>query len=131
MEAGPLTGVRIISIEQYGAGPYGTQLLADLGAEVIKIENPYTGGDVSRFVGPHLIGDKDSQFFQTFNRNKKSLSLDMKSNEGRAAFESLVKTADAVSNNLRGDLAAKLGICLLYTSPSPRDGLLSRMPSSA
>ena len=110
MEAGPLTGVRIISIEQYGAGPYGTQLLADLGAEVIKIENPYTGGDVSRFVGPHLIGDKDSQFFQTFNRNKKSLSLDMKSNEGRAAFESLVKTADAVSNNLRGDLAAKLGI---------------------
>ena len=110
MEAGPLTGVRIVSIEQYGAGPYGTQLLADLGAEVIKIENPYTGGDVSRFVGPHLIGDKDSQFFQTFNRNKKSLSLDMKSNEGRAAFESLVKTADAVSNNLRGDLAAKLGI---------------------
>ena len=76
MEAGPLTGVRIISIEQYGAGPYGTQLLADLGAEVIKIENPYTGGDVSRFVGPHLI-------------------------------------------------------CLLYTSPSPRDKRQSRMPSSA
>ena len=117
MEAGPLTGVRIISIEQYGAGPYGTQLLADLGAEVIKIENPYTGGDVSRFVGPHLIGDKDSQFFQTFNRNKKSLSLDMKSNEGRAAFESLVKTADAVSNNLRGDLAAKLGIDYLALKP--------------
>ena len=110
METLPLEGVRIIAVEQYGAGPYGTQLLADLGAEVIKIENPFTGGDVSRFVAPHLIGDKDSQFFQTFNRNKKSLSLDLKSDEGRAAFESLVKTADAVANNLRGDLPAKLGI---------------------
>jgi len=106
----PLTGIRIIAVEQYGAGPYGTQLLADLGAEVIKIENPGTGGDVSRFVSPHLIGDKDSQFFQTFNRNKKSLSLDLKSEEGRAAFEALVKTADAVSNNLRGDLPVKLKI---------------------
>ena len=106
----PLDGVRIIAVEQYGAGPYGTQLLADLGAEVIKIENPFTGGDVSRFVGPHFIGDEDSHFFQTFNRNKKSLSLDLKSGEGRAAFEALVKTADAVANNLRGDLPAKLGI---------------------
>lgn len=106
----PLKGIRIIAVEQYGAGPYGTQLLADLGAEVIKIENPGTGGDVSRFVSPHLIGDQDSQFFQTFNRNKKSLSLDLKSDEGRAAFEALVKTADAVSNNLRGDLPVKLRI---------------------
>ena len=106
----PLKGIRIIAVEQYGAGPYGTQLLADLGAEVIKIENPGTGGDVSRFVSPHLIGDKDSQFFQTFNRNKKSLSLNLKTDEGRAAFEALVKTADAVSNNLRGDLPAKLKI---------------------
>ena len=106
----PLEGVRIIAVEQYGAGPYGTQLLADLGAEVIKIENPMTGGDVSRFVSPHLIGDTDSQFFQTFNRNKKSLSLDLKSDKGRAAFHKLVATADAVSNNLRGDIPAKLGI---------------------
>jgi len=106
----PLIGIRIIAVEQYGAGPYGTQLLADLGADVIKIENPGTGGDVSRFVSPHLIGDADSQFFQTFNRNKKSISLNLKEPEGRAAFERLVKTADAVSNNLRGDLPAKLGI---------------------
>ena len=106
----PLKGVRIIAVEQYGAGPYGTQLLADLGAEVIKIENPGTGGDVSRFVSPFRIGDTDSEFFQTFNRNKRSLSLDLKEAEGRAAFEELVKSADAVSNNLRGDLPAKLGI---------------------
>ena len=79
----PLSGVRIIAVEQYAAGPYGSSLLADLGAEVIKIENPFTGGDVSRYVSPHLIGDKDSQFFQTFNRNKKSLCIDLKSSEGR------------------------------------------------
>ena len=48
----PLTGIRILSVEQYGAGPYGTMLLADLGAEVIKIEDPSRGGDVSRSVGP-------------------------------------------------------------------------------
>ena len=106
----PLKGIRIIALEQYAAGPYGTQLLADLGAEVIKIENPQTGGDVSRFISPHVIGDKDSQFFQTFNRNKKSLSLDLKSCEGRQAFENLVATADAISNNLRGDLPVKLKI---------------------
>ncbi len=110
MDALPLDGVRIVAIEQYGAGPYGTQILADLGAEVVKIENPYTGGDVSRFVGPHFIGDQDSHFFQTFNRNKKSLSLDLKSEAGRKGFEALVAGADAVANNLRGDLPAKLGI---------------------
>ena len=110
MSSLPLKDVCIIAVEQYGAGPYGTQLLADLGAEVIKIENPLTGGDVSRFVSPHLIGNQDSQFFQTFNRNKKSISLDLKSEEGRESFHKLVKTADAVSNNLRGDIPAKIGI---------------------
>ena len=106
----PLKGTRIIAVEQYGAGPYGSQLLADLGAEVIKIENPMTGGDVSRFVSPHLIGDADSEFFQTFNRNKKSLTLDLKSESGRKNFIYLVKSADAVSNNLRGDIPTKLGL---------------------
>ena len=65
---------------------------------------------MSRFVSPHRIGDTDSQFFQTFNRNKKSLSLNLKDADGRKQFEALVKTADAVSNNLRGDLPTKLGI---------------------
>ena len=106
----PLHGIRVVAVEQYGAGPYGTQLLADLGAEVVKVENPETGGDVSRFVSPHTIGEADSQFFQTFNRNKKSVSLDLKSEEGRADFRRLVETADAVANNLRGDLPAKLGL---------------------
>lgn len=106
----PLTGLRILTIEQYGAGPYGTQLLASLGAEVIKIENPAVGGDSSRAAGPYYLGEDDSQFFQTFNRGKKSVALDLKDSGGRATFEKLVKTADAVANNLRGDLPAKLKV---------------------
>ncbi len=105
----PLKGVRILAVEQYGAGPYGSMHLADLGAEVIKIESP-PGGDVSRSTGPYFLGDGDSQFFQTFNLNKHSLRLDLKSAEGREIFEKLVGTADAVLNNLRGDQPAKLGL---------------------
>ena len=106
----PLKGVRILSVEQYGAGPYGTMLLADLGAEVIKIEDKARGGDVSRSVGPFTIGEGDSQFFQTFSKGKKSVCLDLKSEDGRAALHKLVATADAVANNLRGDQPEKLGL---------------------
>jgi len=106
----PLKGIRILSVEQYGAGPYGTMLLADLGAEVIKIEDPSRGGDVSRSVGPYMLGEADSEFFQTFSLGKKSVTLDLKSPEGRAQFESLVRSADAVANNLRGDQPGKLGL---------------------
>jgi succinate---hydroxymethylglutarate CoA-transferase len=106
----PLAGLRIIAIEQYGAGPFGTQHLADLGAEVIKIENPHDGGDVGRNVGPHFFGKDNSHFFQAFNRNKKSIKLDLKHPEGKAALHALVKDADAVFNNLRGDLPKKMGL---------------------
>ena len=72
---GLLTGIRILAIEQYGAGPFGTQALADLGAEVVKIENPREGGDVTRSLGPYFdesLGcTADSLFFQSINRNKK------------------------------------------------------------
>lgn len=106
----PLAGVRILAVEQYGAGPFGTLYLADLGAEVIKIENHKDGGDVGRSVGPHYFGPNDSHFFQTFNRNKKSITLDLKHPAGREVFLALVKDADAVLDNLRGDLPAKLGL---------------------
>ena len=105
-----LDGIRVLSVEQYGAGPYGTMLLADLGAEVIKIEDRDRGGDYSRSVGPFELGDNDSDFFQTFSLGKKSVSLDLKSEEGRSQFEELVRKSDAVANNLRGDQPAKLGI---------------------
>ena len=72
----PLADVRIIAVEQYGAGPFGSVHLADLGADVIKIEDPRTGGDIGRYVPPYSQ-DEDSLFFETFNRNKRSISLDI------------------------------------------------------
>jgi crotonobetainyl-CoA:carnitine CoA-transferase CaiB-like acyl-CoA transferase len=104
----PLSGLRIIAVEQYGAGPFGSMLLADLGAEVIKIENPAEGGDVSRSVGPHFFSDGDSHFFQAFNRNKKSLTLNLKHASAGDVLHRLVRTADATYDNLRGDQAEKL-----------------------
>jgi len=104
----PLEGIRVLTFEQFGAGPYASMLLADLGAEVIKVENAATGGDAARHVGPHMLPSGDSQYFQTWNMNKKSVALDIKTAEGRAHFEQLVKTADAVMNNLRGDQPEKL-----------------------
>ncbi len=106
----PLAGLRIFSVEVYGAGPYGTSLLAQLGAEVIKIENIDTGVDISRSVGPYRLGPTDSQFFQSFNGGKKSISLNLKSDEGQARFHRLLADADALANNLRGDQPAKLGL---------------------
>ncbi|MEE9148073.1 MAG: CoA transferase [Candidatus Tectomicrobia bacterium] len=105
----PLEDVRIIAIEQYGAGPFGTVHLADMGADVIKVEDPRVGGDVGRYVPPFQEGE-DSLFFETFNRNKRSLSLDMTTTAGRQVFEDLVRVSDAVYSNLRGDVPARLRI---------------------
>ncbi|MDI2132453.1 CaiB/BaiF CoA transferase family protein [Yinghuangia seranimata] len=105
----PLEDVRIIAVEQYGAGPWGSLHLADLGAEVIKIEDPGADGDVGRYVPPYADGE-DSLFFEVFNRNKRSLSLDLASASGRAVFEELVRVSDVVYSNLRGDVPAKIGI---------------------
>jgi crotonobetainyl-CoA:carnitine CoA-transferase CaiB-like acyl-CoA transferase len=105
----PLAGVRVIAVEQYGAGPFGSMLLGDLGAEVIKIENPAEGGDVARSVGPHFFGPGDSHFFQAFNRNKRSLTLNLKHPEAGTVFHKLVRSADAVLDNLRGDQSERLG----------------------
>jgi crotonobetainyl-CoA:carnitine CoA-transferase CaiB-like acyl-CoA transferase len=104
-----LAGLRVVAVTQFGAGPFGTQLLADLGAEVIKIEDPAVGGDVSRQVGPYAT-DGDSLYFQSFNRGTKSLTLDLKHADGQAVLHDLVRVSHAVYNNLRGDLPAKLGL---------------------
>ena len=104
----PLEGIRVLTLEQFGAGPYGTMFLAELGAEVIKIEPPE--GDPSRHVGPHKLGPADSEYFQAWNLGKKSVTLDIKSPEGRRQFEALVETADCVVNNLRGTQPARLGL---------------------
>jgi crotonobetainyl-CoA:carnitine CoA-transferase CaiB-like acyl-CoA transferase len=106
----PLEGMRILTIENFGAAPYGSMFLADLGADVIKIENAETGGDSSRSVGPHMLGGGDSQYFTAFNLNKRSVTLNLRSKEDYRIFLDLVATADAVINNLRGDQPEKLGI---------------------
>jgi crotonobetainyl-CoA:carnitine CoA-transferase CaiB-like acyl-CoA transferase len=105
----PLTGYRVLTFENFGAGPYGSMFLADLGAEVIKIENREQGGDATRGMGPAL-GEHDSHFFQTFNFNKKSVCLNLKTAAGREAFRRLAATAQVVLNNLRGDQPEKLGL---------------------
>jgi crotonobetainyl-CoA:carnitine CoA-transferase CaiB-like acyl-CoA transferase len=105
----PLADIRILAVEQFGAGPWGTLQLADLGAEVIKIEDPAAGGDVGRYVPPYQEGE-DSLFFETFNRNKKSVSLDLRHPEGRGVLRDLVATSDAVFSNLRGDQPERLGL---------------------
>jgi crotonobetainyl-CoA:carnitine CoA-transferase CaiB-like acyl-CoA transferase len=105
----PLEGLRVIAVSQFGAGPFGTAVLADLGAEVIKVEDPATGGDISRYVPPWTI-ESDSLFFQTFNRGKKSVTLDLKHPDGRGVLRDLARVSHAVCNNLRGDLPAKLGL---------------------
>jgi Predicted acyl-CoA transferases/carnitine dehydratase len=106
----PLEGLVIVSVEQFAAGPYGSMFLADLGAEVIKVENKEIGGDPSRFMGPHFVGAGESLVFQGWNTNKRSISLDLKSDDGRKTFHELIAKADAVVNNLRGDQPAKLGL---------------------
>ena len=104
-----LKGMRIIAISQFGAGPFGTMHLADLGAEVIKIENRKFGGDVARSVPPYAYTD-DSLYFQSLNRNKRSLTLDLKHPDGQRILHELVRVSDAVFSNLRGDQPKKLGL---------------------
>jgi crotonobetainyl-CoA:carnitine CoA-transferase CaiB-like acyl-CoA transferase len=105
----PLSNLRILALTQLGAGPYAMKMLADLGAEILKIEDPTTGGDEARNVPPGAE-DGDSIYYQTFNRNTRSLAIDLRVAEGRALFERLVRVSDAVYANPRGDLPAKLRI---------------------
>ena len=114
----PLAGMRIIAVESYGAGPYCSMQLADLGAEVIKIENPADGGDSSRRVGPYLLGENDSEFFQSFNRNKRSLTLDLQRAGAREVLHALAGRADGVMDNLRGDLPERLGLTYAALAPA-------------
>ena len=115
----PLQDVRIVAIEHWAAGPYASSQLADLGADVIKIENRSRGGDACRAAGPYYLDDghtaerstpTDSHVFQTFNRNKRSLTLDLKHPKGQAVLRRLIGTSDALLNNLRGDQPEKLGL---------------------
>lgn len=104
----PLSGVRILDLSVMIAGPISTLILADLGAEVIKIEKPGTG-DGARGMPPHYY-EGESAYFIAFNRNKKSIVLDLKSENGRNAFYELVKISDVVVDNYRPGVLEKLKI---------------------
>jgi crotonobetainyl-CoA:carnitine CoA-transferase CaiB-like acyl-CoA transferase len=106
---GALAGMRVLDLTQVLAGPYCTQMLGDFGADVVKVESP-SGGDQSRAsMGPHLRGD-DRAGFLAVNRNKKSITLDLKSEDGREVFYRLVKGADVLVENFRPGVTTRLGI---------------------
>ncbi|MBT7956565.1 MAG: CoA transferase [Rhodospirillaceae bacterium] len=111
MSSRPLDGIRVIGLEQYMAGPYCTMLLADAGAEVIKIERPKYG-DPRRSMPPFVEKDgvKKAAGYMGYNRNKKSLALDLSKPEGQAIFKDLAKTADVVVENLRPGAMKKIGL---------------------
>jgi crotonobetainyl-CoA:carnitine CoA-transferase CaiB-like acyl-CoA transferase len=120
-----LQDLRVLAAEQYGAGPYGSPQLADLGAEVIKIEEP-DGLDIGRYVPPYAE-QGDSLFFETFKRTKRSITLDLRNGSRRPILEDLVRVSDAFSFNLRGERrgedaaalprsqALESSACLLFT----------------
>jgi crotonobetainyl-CoA:carnitine CoA-transferase CaiB-like acyl-CoA transferase len=103
-----LAGVRVLDLSRMLAGPYGSMLLADMGAEVIKVEDP-EGGDPIRAMGPPFVNGV-SAYFLAINRNKKSITLDLKSAQGQEAFLRLVRTADVVYDNFRAGVAERLGV---------------------
>jgi CoA:oxalate CoA-transferase len=105
-QQGPLSGITIIDLSRILAGPYCTLLLAELGARVIKVEPPQ-GGDDARQYGPFKGGK--STYFQSVNRGKQSIALDLKSPDGRNVFERLLDRADALVENFRPGTMEKLG----------------------
>ena len=107
----PLSGIRVIGLEQYMSGPYCTMLLADAGAEVIKIERPGTG-DPRRAIPPFVEKDglKKAGGYLSYNRNKKSLALNLRCDAGQEILRKLVKVSDVVVENLRPGATTKMGL---------------------
>lgn len=114
---GPLAGIRVLDLTWVLAGPYAAMILCDLGAEVVKVERP-PHGDVARTTGPFV--NNESMYFQSVNRGKRSISIDLRSDEGRSLFLRLVDEADVVMENFTPGVMDKLGI-------GP-DALLERNP---
>ena len=103
-------GVRVLDLSRMLAGPYGSMLLADMGAEVIKIEDP-DGGDPMRIMGPPFLPDGESAYFLAINRNKKSLALDLsRDRRPRRCSYDLVRQSDVVWENFRPGIMDRLGL---------------------
>jgi crotonobetainyl-CoA:carnitine CoA-transferase CaiB-like acyl-CoA transferase len=103
---GPLNGIRVLDFTSFIAGSYGAMLLGDMGADVLKIESP--GGDNARHWGPFIEGE--SRMFQAWNRNKRGISVNLKTEQGRQVVYDLARTADVAMENFRPGVAARLGI---------------------
>jgi crotonobetainyl-CoA:carnitine CoA-transferase CaiB-like acyl-CoA transferase len=106
----PLSGCRILDLSRVLAGPLATQILGDLGADVIKIERPGEGDD-TRHWGPPFVG-KDAAYFLSLNKNKRSVTVDLKSDEGAEAIRRLAAGSDVVIENFRPGLMAEIGLAL-------------------
>ena len=127
MNPPPLAGIRVVEVGNFMAGPFCTMQLADLGADVVKVENPASGGDEVRHTAPFLENGESSNFAR-LNRNKRSLALDLKAPDGKQVFRDLVRRSDVVVENLRpGTMAdleldyqrlAKLNPGLVYVAAS-------------
>src|SRR5438309_7853615 len=108
----PLDGIQVLSFEIQVAGPYCTKMLADQGADVIKVERP-EGGDTARGGAPKIKNEKgqtQSGYFLRFNRNKRSLTLNLKSDRGRQIFRDLARKSDVIVENFRPGLLDEMGI---------------------
>jgi crotonobetainyl-CoA:carnitine CoA-transferase CaiB-like acyl-CoA transferase len=109
---GPLTGLVVVDLTRALAGPHAAMMLGDLGAEVIKVENPL-GGDDTRGWGPPFVdpehGERESTYFLCANRNKKSVTLDLKDDAGKAALQPLIRRADVLMENFRPGVLDRLG----------------------
>jgi crotonobetainyl-CoA:carnitine CoA-transferase CaiB-like acyl-CoA transferase len=133
-----LTGIRVVEVGSFIAAPFATMQLADLGADVVKVENP-DGGDQLRSVGPFPDGSVSAPFLQ-LNRNKRSLAVDLRQTEGKAVLARLLERSDILIENLRPSTLARLGFDyqsasqinprLIYASASGwgQDGPLARAP---
>ena len=135
-QTGPLQGIRILDLTRLLPGPLGTMLMADMGAEVIKIEDPNAPDYVRMF--PPFVGSESVNYL-AYNRSKRSMLLDYKSEEGRKIFFELIKTADVVVEQFRPQFLDKLGIGYEAAKAIDRKSTrlnsshrnTSRMPSSA
>jgi glutaryl-CoA transferase len=106
----PLEGIRIVDFSRVIAGPLCTQMLSDMGAEVIKVENPDGGDDTRKGAGPRVGGAQgESHFFMTFNRGKKSVALDFTKPQGQAVVHKLLASADVMVENFRPGVLKKYG----------------------
>ena len=104
---GPLSHLRVLDLTQFLSGPYATQILGDLGAEIIKVESPE--GEMTRRLPPHFVGAQ-SAYYLSVNRNKRSLAVDMKNEAGRALIRDLAAACDIVLENFRPGVLKRLGL---------------------